>query len=255
MSPESLTDLRNLFDRVFHTNLRWQDKKPKPPTTKPHRRTGSQSQSLAHVKLDDTLLECFSTLSPQCRDEELEDLVYFILDLYQYHGVAIAISEVDVTQVVVDLRILLEDHATKSTQTRKGGSRARRSAAHTDPNDHTFLVLDKNVQGLPWESIPMLRGRSVSRVPSLDFLIDRMTLAHDVLKSDQPDRFPVDPRRGFCMLNPSGDLVGTQSRFQGWARDMKSVGWDCVVGKAPSEEQFVNALREKDLVVYELCSS
>jgi separase len=51
------------------------------------------------ARLDDNILECFSTLSAQCRDEELEDLAYFILDLYQLNGVQVALAEIDVTQV------------------------------------------------------------------------------------------------------------------------------------------------------------
>ena len=73
---------------MFQGSLVFQDKKPK-----------------TRIGLDDGLLECFSTLSPSCRDEELEDLVYFILDLYQFHGVPVAISEVDMDQVVVELRV------------------------------------------------------------------------------------------------------------------------------------------------------
>jgi len=42
-------------------------------------------------------------LYTKCRDEELEDIVYFVLDLYQYHGVPVAVSEVDIDQVVIDL--------------------------------------------------------------------------------------------------------------------------------------------------------
>ncbi|KAF8634311.1 hypothetical protein AX14_010667 [Amanita brunnescens Koide BX004] len=49
----------------------------------------------SELTLDDTLIECFSTLSPKCRDEELEDLIYFILDLYQFHGIRVAIAEID----------------------------------------------------------------------------------------------------------------------------------------------------------------
>jgi hypothetical protein len=51
------------------------------------------------LKLEDAIVDCFSTLPTKCRDEELEDLVYFFLDLYQLHGVPVALSEVDIDQV------------------------------------------------------------------------------------------------------------------------------------------------------------
>ena len=51
------------------------------------------------MQLDDALLECFATLSSKCREEEVEDLVYFILDIYQVHGVPVALAELDIDQV------------------------------------------------------------------------------------------------------------------------------------------------------------
>lgn len=56
-------------------------------------------RSKSRLHLDDAILECFSTLSPKCRDEELEDLAYFVLDLFQLHGAQVAASEIDIDQV------------------------------------------------------------------------------------------------------------------------------------------------------------
>ncbi|KAI0646724.1 peptidase family C50-domain-containing protein [Trametes meyenii] len=227
--PDDLAALRSRLDAVFKGSLVFQEKKPK-----------------SRIGLDDGLLECFSTLPPNCRDEELEDLVYFILDLYQFHGVPVAISEVDMDQVVVELRNALEEHAT----------RLKGRATQDDDDSHIFLVLDKNVQGIPWESLPVLRGKSVSRIPSMDFLLDRLEFSHWRKWEDgRPqeglvDQAIVDPRRTYFVLNPSGDLKGTEGRFAGWLKEMKSVGWDGVVGHAPSEQQFVDALTNRDLVIY-----
>ncbi|KAI0324727.1 hypothetical protein GY45DRAFT_1357090 [Cubamyces sp. BRFM 1775] len=228
--PEDLAALRTRLDAVFKGSLVFQEKKPK-----------------SRIGLDDGLLECFSTLPPDCRDEELEDLVYFILDLYQFHGVPVAISEVDMDQVVVELRSALEEHAARL----KG-----RTGHAPDGDSHIFLVLDKNVQGIPWESLPVLRGRSVSRIPSIDFLLDRLEFSHWRKWEDgRPqeglvDQAIVDPRRTYFVLNPSGDLKGTEERFAGWLKEMKGVGWDGVVGRAPSEQQFVDALTNRDLMIY-----
>lgn len=244
-------DLRIQFERVFKRSFGIQDKK-RPGT---HRKTSSQPQphSFNQVRLDDTLLRCFSTLSPKCRDEELEDLIYFLLDLYQFHGVPIPISEVDITQMVLDMRTILEEHSARL----RGPKRSAKhdgTASQLD-DEHVYLVLDKNLQGLPWESIPILRGRSVSRIPSVDFLIDRLEYA-EMKRRSQPAFTPpsalgavVDPRKGYFVLNPSGDLRRTQERFKDWADGMKKAGWDGVVGKPISEQQFENALRQTDLVV------
>ncbi|KAK0220404.1 cysteine peptidase C50 [Armillaria fumosa] len=247
LSTEEITHLRSLFDKAFQRGLHLQDKKTKQKAIG-HRKIASDYQTPNRVTLDDTLMECFSTLSPQCQDEELEDLVYFMLDLYQFHGVSVAIAEIDVTQVVVDLRSALEDHA----------SRRSKKARIVPPQDeHIFLVLDKDIQGLPWENIPVLRGRSISRIPSVEFLLDRVEFSHWQRKArcrssaeSDVDRAFIDPRKGYYLLNPSGDLNRTEGRFKEWAEDMESAGWQGIVGRPPSEQQFLNALQDKDLVVY-----
>jgi separase len=231
--PDVIVDLRARFDRVFQRSLQSQEKKQK-----------------TRIRLDDTLLECFSTLSPDSRDEELEDLIYFILDLYQFHGVAVAIAEVDVDQVVVDLRIALEGHAEKTKE-----------KVVPEEDSHMFLVLDRNLQGIPWESIPILRGKSVSRIPSMDFLVDRLHFARWQREQGASgrgaggegtvvdDRAMVDPRKTYYVLNPSGDLGRTEGRFLSWLKDMGKAGWEGVIGRPPSEQQFLDALSRKDLVM------
>jgi len=215
-----------------------------------HRKNPSQTQTHipSQFKLDDTFVRCFSTLSPKCRDEELEDLVYFVLDLYQFHGVPVAIAEVDIDQVVVDLRTVLEEYTIKQHKRNK----SLKSSSVVD--EHIFLVLDKNVQGVPWESLPVLRGRSVSRIPGVQFLHDRIAFAKckreaagDVRPSN--DRAVVEPRKGYFILNPSGDLGRTEDRFRNWASGMKAIGWNGTIGRPVSEQQFTDALQSNDLVM------
>lgn len=76
--------------------------------------------------------------------------------------------------------------------------------------EHIVLILDKALHMFPWESLPCMRGRSVSRLPSLDSLVERVV--------DSPIEgasWPcIDPSRGFYVLNPEGDLSHTQSQFE-----------------------------------------
>ncbi|KAG0699186.1 peptidase family C50-domain-containing protein [Suillus ampliporus] len=200
ISADLITDLRTRLEKVFKRILPPLDKKQK-----------------QIPQLSDVLLDCFSSLSPKCREEELEDLLFFILDLYTFHGIPVAIADY---------------------RRRSGVSSAR------DDDSHMFLVLDHNVLGIPWESIPVLRGQSVSRIPSVAFLLDRVRLA----SAENPsggviDRISVDSRK-------TGDLKGTEGRFRPWLEQMQSVGWEGVIGHPPSEQQFLDALARKDLVVY-----
>ena len=251
LSPDGISDLRAQFEKIFHRALHVKDKKPKSKSASSHKKSLSAqlpTSSPNQFVLDDSIVECFSTLSPKCRDEELEDLVYFVLDLYQFHGVPVAIAEVDIDQVVVDLRNVLEEHSVRFAKEHK--SRSASQAAE----EHMFLILDKNVQGLPWESMPILRGRSVSRIPGVQFLHDRIAYARLKQQSSGRTYDPrngsiVDPKKGFFILNPSGDLNRTEERFRDWAKDMKAAGWDGVIGKSLTEQQFVNALKTQDLVV------
>lgn len=181
----------------------------------------------------------------------MEDLIYFILDLYQFHGVPIPISEVDITQMIVDLRTIFEEHVSRIRGLKR--NHASQTVASPLDDEHVFLILDKNLQGVPWESVPALRGRSVSRVPSMDFLIDRLEYVEMRRSQMAPNHGPlgavVDPRKGYFILNPSGDLRRTQERFKDWADGMKKAGWDGVIGKPVSEQQFESALCHSDLVV------
>ncbi|THV00746.1 hypothetical protein K435DRAFT_963900 [Dendrothele bispora CBS 962.96] len=273
LSPESINTLRIQFDRVFQRGLHLQDKKTKERAIG-HKKIPSESINMPNrVTLDDSLVECFSALSPACRDEELEDLVYFMLDLYQFHGVPVAIAEIDIDQVVIDLRSVLDEHNSrfKSKGASNGHGRLGAFGYSGGQNDdeHLFLVLDKNVQGLPWENIPILRGRSVSRVPSTSFLLDRIHFARYARQAEnQPkrghsratsrsgllsrpiDRAVVNPRKGYYIMNPSGDLSKTEKRFEEWLNGMEEVGWKGIKGRPPSELEVLNALENEDLVVY-----
>ena len=50
----------------------------------------------------------------------------------------------------------------------------QQSNLHVPDDSHVFLVLDKHLQGIPWECIYSLKGKSVSRIPSYSFLLDRL---------------------------------------------------------------------------------
>lgn len=143
---------------------------------------------------------------------------------------------------------MLEEHSTRS----------KSSAELSEPGDqHLFLVLDKKTQGLPWESIPSLRSRSVSRIPAISFLIDRLELVHHLRKDNGSfastvDRTAVDPTKTFYVVNPTGDLNTTQKTFEPVFSKYAELGWRGIVGRAPSEEEMLDGLRRSDLVLWVL---
>jgi separase len=173
------------------------------------------------------------SLSPKLRDEELEDFIYFILDLYQFRGTPVALADLDIDEIVVELRLALEDFASK-----------HRPLLVPTQDAHLFLVLDKNVQGLPWESLPILRGKSVSRIPCLSFLLDRIELPSYNITAKG---IMINPSRTYYIMNPSGDLKHTQEKFQSWAVSMHTEGWKGIVGRVPMELEMINGLEKSDL--------
>ncbi|XP_069043286.1 separin isoform X2 [Lepisosteus oculatus] len=116
----------------------------------------------------------------------------------------------------------------------------------SQPKGHVVLILDKHLQKLPWESVPCLRARAVTRLPSLHFL-----LGHCALRELDPRSVlnqGVDPRRTFYVLNPQANLLGTEERFRDWFTSEE--GWQGVCGRAPTPEQVQEALSTQDLYVY-----
>ncbi|XP_029811477.1 separin [Suricata suricatta] len=111
---------------------------------------------------------------------------------------------------------------------------------------HLVLVLDKDLQKLPWESIPSLRTLPVTRLPSFRFL-----LSYSIIKESGASAVlsrGVDPRNTFYVLNPHNNLSSTEEQFR--ANFSSEAGWKGVVGEVPSPEQVQAALTEHDLYIY-----
>lgn len=218
--PAAFATFRDRLDHIFQTALT---------------SAGSDMRRGGGVRLNDTLLSCFATLSSKCKDEEIEDLVYFVLDQYQFNGVAVALAELDFDQIGVDVKSALSDLELAT------------AADETGSQEHLLLALDKNVQGIPWESLPILRGRAVSRIPSLPFLLDQVALGNHL--GTEIGHRTVNPTKTRFFMNPGGDLVGTQNRFEERLSALEKKGWSGLRSRAPTETEMQDALQESDLVM------
>ncbi|XP_072927307.1 separin [Hemitrygon akajei] len=117
---------------------------------------------------------------------------------------------------------------------------------HTRQSSQLILMLDKDLQRLPWESMPLLRGGRVSRLPSFQFLLGYTITKKHQLKSVMTKG--VDPGNVFYVLNPQGNLPNTEKTFKAWFE--RKEGWDGVVGRGPSQEQLKSVLCNRDLYLY-----
>ncbi|KAJ9086767.1 separin protein [Entomophthora muscae] len=179
-------------------------------------------------KLNETILRVALKAGSMSR-EEIEDLMLFFLDSLDFNA-----PDAEVLDKLVEEAWQLWHEFLSQTQkdTCFEGS-------------HLILILDKHTQSFPWECMPMLLGKSVSRLPSLHFL-------HNILvgqKLSSTSLFGnghvVDEDKAFYVLNPDKDLMTTQKTFQDSL--IKYLPWEGTIGSPPSPEQIEAALTQKDI--------
>ncbi|KAK0623465.1 peptidase family C50-domain-containing protein [Immersiella caudata] len=234
----------NILDKCLPSRRRVRGKKTKTAQTP--------------VNLDSRILELFiglgDTTGQDCDfEEELTDLLYFVVDILQFHGETNAYDEIDFDTMLVETFDALHSYhsAVKSSKAPNTGA-------------HTILMLDKSLHVFPWESLPCLQGCAVSRMPSLACL--RRLIQEQ--KTKRSSSTPVQNQQsdaahgsteghhasfasGSYILNPSGDLKTTQSTFaKPLATHLPSSTWNQIVGRDPTEPEFESALADKDILLY-----
>lgn len=206
------------------------------------------SKSANKVALDSRILELFIGLGDasdeDCDfDEMLNDLLYFVVDILQFHGERNAYDEIDFdTMVVETLDSLHSYHA------------GTKSCELANMRCHTILVLDKALHTFPWESMPCLQGLAVSRVPSLACLrrliLEQRPSSRDLSNTGNPAGHHVSTDNGTYILNPSGDLKATQATFQAPLSSSLDSTWTRIENKPPTEAEFERSLASSDILLY-----
>ncbi|XP_063806795.1 separin [Pseudophryne corroboree] len=221
-------------------------------------RTALDSRMKALIQsLDEQVLGCWKVLlSPPCSapavDEEAKALSK-ALSLCGWKRTELAHLKV----ILGGCHCLTQEQVRSITQG-FGGSRAEqaqellqkaidRLKLKSKPTEgHMVLVLDMHLQKLPWESMPCLLAKSVTRLPSLHFLLN-----YGLLKKHQPQStlvHGVDPKKTFYVLNPHSNLPGTEERFRDWFKN--EPGWKGVIRSTPKAEEIQSALTKQDLYIY-----
>lgn len=192
----------------------------------------SDTRQASEIEIDVQLVDLFVGLGPPDKISDpglLEDLVYFIFDILQFHGEKNAYDEIEVDQMIVEIEEVLRKLHEKLAS---GGNNGNNQL------EHIVLILDKKCQSFPWESIPCLRQKSITRIPSFTvfshLLQQNLSLKHTIQKSHY-------------ILNPGQDLPRTESRFK--PLFAKTI-WNGINGIPPSESQFLDLLRTGDLFIY-----
>ncbi len=140
-------------------------------------------------------------------------------------GVAVPPS----AKLKADLVALLQAH---SSSAGGKGTSASAAASGTESNHkaaHTVLLLDKDLQALPWEAMACMRASSASRMPSLALLLslgDRWAA----------EERPVAAGRTWYALDVKGNLPKTTASMQPFlAQYAAQYAWTGFVNREPDQ--------------------
>lgn len=111
-----------------------------------------------------------------------------------------------------------------------------------DSNFHVVLIPASNCTKIPWESIPSLRSKSVTRMPTLSQLETYLIKYKNLLGNG------IDSCKGYYVINPGNDLKRTEANLG--PRFTNLDGWEGIIGKAPNELDILKAFDEKNLYIY-----
>lgn len=226
-------DLLALFQKSFQNIL---DK------YLPSRQKKSKRKLSSRITLDSQILELFIGLGDVCDDshdlsEPLLDLLYFVVDILQFHGELNAYAEIDFDMIVLETMDALRCY-----------HEAARVTGQVDEDGHIILILDKSLHSFPWESLPCLDGVAVSRLPSLESLRERISSRHKILDVSESDGHYINREKGSYILNPGGDLEHTLGMFQKKLQNLS--GWKGITNRKPSEDEFKDSLLHSDIFLY-----
>ncbi|KFY46711.1 hypothetical protein V495_02284 [Pseudogymnoascus sp. VKM F-4514 (FW-929)] len=206
-------------------------------------RTNKRKKASPGITLDPRILELFVGLgdpfSEDCDlDEPLTDLLYFVVDILQFHGERNAYDEIDFDSMVLDTLDALRCY-----------HQAVAGAGIPTEQTHTVLILDKSLHSLPWESLPCMEGQAVSRLPSMGCLRDRiLSQQKKAAVEGQPEGTYISRSKGSYVLNPGQDLKKTQATFQKGLQKLDD--WSSVVEREPTETELKDMLASDDLYLY-----
>ncbi|KAI4746636.1 hypothetical protein E4T50_03048 [Aureobasidium sp. EXF-12298] len=226
--PELLARFRKSLDGILDRHL---------PS-----RQGTKSKAKKLV-LDSNIVELFVGLGDDHdgeidMDEQVLDLLYFVIDILQFNGERNAYDEVDFDVMATETMDAL---------------RSYHEAANESDQNHLILILDRKLHGFPWESLPCLQNVSVSRVSSMLTLRERILTMRRQMKDCTEEKHFVNKQSGAFILNPSGDLSRTQTTMSPLLDSLASLSgssWQSTINKTPAEKDFAAALSDKSMLLY-----
>lgn len=107
---------------------------------------------------------------------------------------------------------------------------------------HIGLILDKRLEQIPFESLPVARilKNSIFRLPSLRI--------HQTLIAGNHNRARVELKSTFYLLDPADNLKRTRERFEGKLK--AQLGWSGWIAKGPDTKQLEDLFLSKQFYLF-----
>jgi separase len=234
-----------IFDQISHKNKLGRASTKSSP---------EKGQRQTPLELDPVLCQVLIRLGADPSDSELEDVMYYLFESYESAGMIVEYDELDLDRLELQMKDIF---ATCHAMLNHEG--CVDMIGPVDEDTFTILVLDKDLQSFPWESLPTLRGQSISRCPSLTFVRDRIAqsklwmsnnLVEAVTDANQEDflaRYAILQSKASYVLNPSQDLVNTQKEFEALVQKPE---WKGCIARLPTQEEMTAWLGASDVFCY-----
>lgn len=228
----------------------------------PSRQKRGKGKQAGTVTLDPHILRLFVNLgcpdSGNDIDDQVLDLLYFVVDIYQFNGERNAYDEIDLDNVsqpcgAAYFLAQTQQVVTETLEALRSYHQAVEWNGNLQEQRHTILILGKRLHGFPWESLPALKGQSISRLPSLSCLRDRVLgqRGKGMKRSDtfnQGSTFRIPRDDGAFILNPAGDLKSTQEKFEDSLGELPH--WQGISQREPLESELRAFLESHELFLY-----
>ncbi|KAK6462122.1 separin protein [Scheffersomyces coipomensis] len=176
-----------------------------------------------YMKFDDKLIGLFYNLSSYDR-LSVDDLFHFLIDSLNFHAETNNYEEIMIAKFHKNFELLFDKYF---------------NLRSNSVNEHLVLVPGSSCSFFPWESLGCFAGKSVSRVPSVELLIDMLKNRHSKT---------VDKSSLYYIINPGGDLRRTEEKFR--PMFSKQRNWNGLTGSKPNEENLMQNIAKTDLFVY-----
>ena len=108
-----------------------------------------------------------------------------------------------------------------------------------------IVILCEKLLPVPIESIPICSSLSITRMPSISFVLEH-ALRNRFVPRESDGRLP-----GTYVVDPRGDLPSTRKTFEPIARRLrKRYGWSGVIAEKPSRDLWEQALKQSKVLLY-----